>query len=53
MEDEQMPKWPLYAKTNERRNMGRPRLRWLDEVNTDVRKMGIRMQWRKAVGREE
>jgi hypothetical protein len=31
----------------------RPRSRWLDEVNTDARRMGITMWWRKALDREE
>jgi hypothetical protein len=43
----------LYAKTSGRRNVGRPRSRWLDEVNTYARKMGIRMWWGKVLGREE
>jgi hypothetical protein len=36
MENEQMPKRLLYAKTSGRRNVGRPGSRWLDEVNTDA-----------------
>jgi hypothetical protein len=48
-----MTKRHLYVKTTGRRNVGRPISRWLDEVNTDVRRMGIRMWWRKASGREE
>jgi hypothetical protein len=52
MEDEQMPKQLLYAKTSGRRNVGRPRSRWLDKVNTDARRMGIRIWWRKALDRE-
>jgi hypothetical protein len=53
MEDEQMPKRLLYAKTSGRRNVGRPRSRWLDDVNTDARRMGIRMWRRKASDIEE
>jgi hypothetical protein len=33
--------------------VGRPRARWLDEVNKDVRKIGIRRQWARALDREE
>jgi hypothetical protein len=33
--------------------VGRPRSRWLDEVNTDSRRIGIRMRWINAVDREE
>jgi hypothetical protein len=33
--------------------VGSPGSRWLDEVNTDARSMGIRIWWRKALGREE
>jgi hypothetical protein len=53
MKTEQMPNLLLHAKTSGRRNVGRPRSRWLDEVNTDAWRMGIRMWWRKALNREE
>jgi hypothetical protein len=53
MDDEHMPKRLQYAKTSGRRNVERPRSRWLDEVNTDARRMGIRMWCRKASNREE
>jgi hypothetical protein len=33
--------------------VGRPRSRWLDEVNTDARRMGIRMWRRRASDIEE
>jgi hypothetical protein len=33
--------------------VGRSRSRWLDEVNTDARRMVIRMWWRKALDTEE
>jgi hypothetical protein len=53
MEDEQMPERHLHAKISWRRHVGRPRSRWLDEFNTDARRIGIRMSWRKALDREE
>jgi hypothetical protein len=39
MEDEQMPERLLYAETRGRKNVERPRSRWLDKVNTDARRM--------------
>jgi (p)ppGpp synthase/HD superfamily hydrolase len=53
MEDEQMPERLLYAETSGRNNVERPRSRWLDKVNTDARRMGIRIWCRKALDREE
>jgi hypothetical protein len=53
MEGEQMHKRLLYAKTSGRRNVGRPQSRWLDKVNTDARRMGIRMRWTRALDRGE
>jgi hypothetical protein len=35
----------LFAKTGGRRRLGKPRVRWLDEVNKDARFMGIRKWW--------
>jgi hypothetical protein len=33
-----------------RRKIGRPRSRWLDDVEADIRKMGYRgSEWRKLV----
>jgi hypothetical protein len=52
MEDEQMPKQLLCAKTSGRKNVGRSRSRGLDEVDTDAKRMGIRIWWRKALDRK-
>jgi hypothetical protein len=35
------------------RRMGRPRLRWLEDVENDLREMKIKRWRQKAVGREE
>ena len=35
----------LYGKLYARRRRGRPKMRWLDDVSTDLRKMGIN-EWR-------
>jgi hypothetical protein len=45
MQDTAIPKKMLYGKLNATRRRGRSKTRWLDEVSTDLRKMGIN-EWR-------
>jgi hypothetical protein len=40
-----MPKRLLNAKLSGRRNVGRPRVRWMDDTNKDARKIGLRKLW--------
>ena len=41
------------GKLEERRGKGRPRLRWIDDVEDDLMKLGVK-RWRvKALDREE
>jgi hypothetical protein len=44
MQDTVIPK-KMYGKLYATRRRGRPKMRWLDDVSTDVRKMGIN-EWR-------
>jgi hypothetical protein len=51
MQDTAIPK-KMYGKLYATRRRGRPNTRWLDDVSTDLRKMGIN-EWRdRARGRE-
>jgi hypothetical protein len=45
MEDSSLPKMVLNAKPEGRREVRRPRLRWLDDVKADVKVLGIK-RWR-------
>ena len=45
MQDNGIPKKMLYRKLYATRQRGRPKMRWLDDVSTDLRKMGIN-EWR-------
>ena len=45
MQDTAIPKTMLYGKVYATRRRGRPKMRWLDDVSTDLRKMGIN-EWR-------
>jgi hypothetical protein len=44
MQDTAIPK-KMYGKLYATRRRGRPKTRWLDDVSTDLRKMGIN-EWR-------
>jgi len=45
MQDSAIPKKMLYGKLYATRRRGRPKMRWLDDVSTDLRKMEIN-EWR-------
>jgi hypothetical protein len=58
MEDNAMPKRMLKGRLYSKRMKGRPRLRWLDDVESDLKKMEVkgwkekmrdREQWRLVV----
>ena len=53
MDNERLPKFILKSKPGGRRNVGRQKLRWLDDVEADLRAPGVKT-WRiKALDRTE
>jgi hypothetical protein len=53
MDDERMVKRAFLRNQGGRRKLGRPRLRWLDCVEDDLKILGVRRWRRKAEDREE
>jgi hypothetical protein len=53
MEDSRMPKREMREKIYTRRKRGRTNVRWLDDVQVDLREMEIEGWRRKAQGRDQ
>jgi hypothetical protein len=53
MDETAMPKRVLKGKLCAKRRIGRPRLRWMDYVTDDLRKMGIRGWTEKVRNRDQ
>jgi hypothetical protein len=51
MQDTAIPK-KMYGKLYATRHRGRPQMRWLDDVSTDLRRMGINKRRYRARDRE-
>jgi hypothetical protein len=53
MDETAMPKRVLNGKLYAKRRIGRPRIRWMDDVTDDPRRMGIRRWTEKARNRDQ
>jgi hypothetical protein len=53
MDETAMPKRVLKRKLYAKRSIGRPRLRWVDDVTDDPRRMGMRSWTEKARHRDQ
>jgi len=52
MQDTAIPQKKMYGKLYATRRRGRPKMRWLDDVSMDLRKMGINGRRDRARDRE-
>jgi hypothetical protein len=53
MEDTCIPKMIFNTKPEGRRGVGRPKLTWLDDVEADIKNLGIKRQRINAQDRKE
>ena len=53
LSEERMPKWILNANIGSGRRRGRPRKRWIDDLESDLRSLGIRNWKAKAINRND
>jgi hypothetical protein len=53
MEDNAMPKIMLKGRLYSKRRKGRPRIRWLDDVESDLKKMDLKGWKEKMKDREQ
>jgi hypothetical protein len=53
MDETAMPERVLKGKLCTKRRIGRPRLKWMDDVTDDVRRMGIRSWTEEARNRDQ
>jgi len=53
MDETAMPKRVLKGRLYAKRRIGRPKIRWLEEVITDLRRMGISGWMEKARNRDQ
>jgi hypothetical protein len=53
MDETAMPKRVLKGKVYAKRRVGRPRIRWLDDMADDLRRMGTRSWMEKARNRDQ
>jgi len=52
MSSNDMPRRIMESKPEGRRSVGRPKLRWMDGVLEDLRKLGVKSWWMVAKDRE-
>jgi GTP1/Obg family GTP-binding protein len=52
MEDNSMPKRMLKGRLHSKRRKGRPRMRWLDDVESDLKKMKLK-RWKEKMRERE
>jgi hypothetical protein len=52
MQDTAIPKKMLYGRLYETRRRGRPKMKWLEDVSRDLRKMGVNECRDRARNRE-